>query len=108
MTKKAIYQRKPPDHGTDAGYQWHRRHKVPVCDPCRMAHNGYTAAQHRSLEADRKSGQAPHKEEHVAIPLSTFAELYWTASARALRQLDEAFGRDKVDEMIKRADTLCP
>jgi hypothetical protein len=25
-------------HGTDKGYQAHRRHGIPVCDPCREAH----------------------------------------------------------------------
>lgn len=25
-------------HGTDAGYQTHRRHRIPMCDPCREAH----------------------------------------------------------------------
>jgi len=25
-------------HGTDKGYQQHRRFKVPVCDSCRNAH----------------------------------------------------------------------
>lgn len=25
-------------HGTDKGYQQHRRFKVPICDACRLAH----------------------------------------------------------------------
>lgn len=25
-------------HGTDRGYQAHRRHRIPMCDPCRDAH----------------------------------------------------------------------
>ena len=26
------------EHGTDRGYQQHRRYKLPVCDDCRAAH----------------------------------------------------------------------
>ena len=26
------------DHGTDKGYQQHRRYGIPVCDECREAH----------------------------------------------------------------------
>ena len=26
------------EHGTDRGYQQHRRYRVPVCDECRAAH----------------------------------------------------------------------
>lgn len=29
---------KPIDHGTDAGYNAHRRRGVPMCDECRDAH----------------------------------------------------------------------
>ena len=25
-------------HGTDRGYQTHRRHRIPMCDDCRTAH----------------------------------------------------------------------
>lgn len=32
------------EHGTYAGYQWHRRVDVPLCDPCREANRQYQAA----------------------------------------------------------------
>jgi hypothetical protein len=109
VTRKASYQRKEPDHGTPAGYQWHRRHKVPPCDPCRVAHNEYTAEQHRNrYRSLPKRAKVNRKTEVVRIPLDVFAEMYWTASPKALRMLDREFGRTQVDEMIKRADEICP
>lgn len=40
----------------------------------------------------------------VEIPITVFAEMYWTASDKAINQLDEIFGRMKVDQLIKIAD----
>ena len=30
-------------HGTNNGWQAHRRHRIPMCDPCRLAHAQYNA-----------------------------------------------------------------
>ena len=30
-------------HGTNNGWQAHRRHRIPVCDACRLAHAQYNA-----------------------------------------------------------------
>jgi hypothetical protein len=40
----------------------------------------------------------------IPIPPKIFAELYWTATDSAINQLDELFGRERVDEIIKIAD----
>ena len=34
-------------HGTNNGWQAHRRHRIPVCDPCRLAHAQYNADSRR-------------------------------------------------------------
>lgn len=33
--------RSRPEHGTVAGYGWHRRHREQPCDACRTAHNAW-------------------------------------------------------------------
>ena len=34
-------------HGTNNGWQAHRRHRIPMCDPCRLAHAQYNADSRR-------------------------------------------------------------
>lgn len=39
MRARGRIRKGPPEHGTIAGYGWHRRHDEPPCDDCRIAHN---------------------------------------------------------------------
>lgn len=95
----------PPESicGTERGYNRHIRLKEKTCQPCRDAH----AAENRRKRAENPppSTRKP-KPFRVKIPLALFAELYWTASPKALIMLDDHFGSEKVDELIKRAEDL--
>jgi hypothetical protein len=40
------------NHGTQAGYQAHRRIDEDACDACRIAHNAYKSAYRRARRGD--------------------------------------------------------
>jgi len=87
--------------GTDSGYHRHIRRREQTCDACKEAH----AKKKRELNKVKPQVRKP-KPFRVSMPPEIFAELYWTASSKALLMLDEHFGAERVDEMIKKAEEL--
>lgn len=94
----------PIEHGTNAGYNAHYRHKTEACRECKDAHALYVRAR-RKRQSDspiRRRGS-----RMVRLSLELFVDLYWTASPKALAMLDEQFGERKVDKLIKQAEENC-
>lgn len=96
----------PEQCGTNQGYNRHVAAREPACRECKDAHTYYERERRRS----RGESSAPdHKAVRrmrtlVKLPVELFAELYWTASPKALDALDELLGPEKVDKLIKQAD----
>lgn len=69
-----LYVAKPPTflklpaHGTYLGSQWHYRHKVPMCEPCREAFRIFKAAEKRAAnEAYRERQQEAKSKRQRAL-----------------------------------------
>ncbi|WP_143549005.1 hypothetical protein [Rhodococcus sp. ACS1] len=83
--------RKPIAHGTNNGYQQHKKHKTEVCVACRMAHNAYNAERRRLNREENPS---------VTIPIALLDKIYWQASPEVLAALDQHFGAKKLDALL--------
>lgn len=99
------------EHGTDRGYGRHRQLKVPTCKACRAAH--------AEVERQRKAAKTPEQRQaaldkeketraknlrygRVQVPLEIFVNLWFTADQNTLEQMDNHFGRERIDNWIKK------
>lgn len=97
-------ERELSPHGTNARYETHRRRGEPPCDACKDAH----ALMGRKERQARNPARPVQRRRPRRVILSPqlFAELYWTASPKALEMLDAHLGADEVDRLIKLAEEM--
>lgn len=69
---------KPIRHGTNAGYQQHRRRSIPPCEPCREARNAYDTRRRRE-----RGTPARIAGPYTSIPTAALGELYLNATLTA-------------------------
>lgn len=67
-----------PLHGTQKGYQWHHRHGVPVCEPCREANNAYQ----RLTKTPAPHCRVCKQEIEAVLPVGVFGEWMHTETRR--------------------------
>lgn len=77
---------RPNEHGTNAGYERHRKAGEKPCDDCRRAHNAYTVAWRR-----QNSGNPEYQ---------AMRNRYDNARARALSRLRQAH-LDEYDKYLR-------
>lgn len=76
------------EHGTNAGYQAHRKLGEDACDPCRAAARAYQAAyraahrERRAHNATRNAARGRAMRRLVARHPEEFRELYEKEKAR--------------------------
>lgn len=91
-------------HGTDYGYEQHRKLKTPTCKACRAAH---AAAARRTREnpkvkdRERQLSGKRLRYGRVQLPLDLFVQLWYTADKKTLEAMDDEFGKERVDKWIK-------
>jgi len=66
-----------PEHGSYAGYQWHRKNGEPPCDECVLANSSYQTAWRRN-----------NPDKHAAQQRTQYARI------RALRKLAKLHPED--------------
>lgn len=82
-------------HGTYAGSQWHKRKKVPACEPCKAANRKYSAAHRKQrikAEKLRKANEEVRLSAHRRL-----AAKYPHEYKELLRQEKEKFLAEKAD-----------
>lgn len=101
---------KPIRHGTENGYNQHRRRGQEACDSCKKAKSEYSWARHKE-NMERKGTpikSLPNRTRKpvstVQMPIKLFAALYWTADAHTLAALDAHFGEKRIDTLIKKSE----
>lgn len=93
-----------PQCGTEQGYSRHLRLKEPTCAACKNAHAIKGRISRGSVSDKPIKRRRVFSHDTVRVPLEIFAELYWTASQRAIDMLDEQLGMDTIDRIIKEHD----
>lgn len=91
-------------HGTNARYETHRRRGEPPCDACKDAHARMGRVKRQTQDSAKPFRRRPQRRVILSPPL--FAELYWTASPKALEMLDAHLGADEVDRLIKLSEEM--
>lgn len=98
-------------HGTNSGYERHRTLKIPTCKECRAAHaemerQRRAAKTPEALEAERAKAKLARAKRlrygRIQVPLDIFVNLWFTADQNTLEQMDNYFGRDRIDSWIKK------
>lgn len=91
-------------HGTNARYETHRRRGETPCDACKDAHALMSRKERQARNPARPVQR--RRPRRVILSPQLFAELYWTASPKALEMLDAHLGPDEVDRLIKLAEEM--
>lgn len=101
---------KPINHGTEGGYNQHRRRGEDACDDCKKAKSDYSWAMHKAnmerkgIPISQRQRRAGPRADTISVPIKLFAALYWTADTHTLAALDQHFGEDRIDTVIKKSE----
>lgn len=90
---------KPVEHGTERGYQQHRRQKEDACEACKSAWSARMAADRRRRKDEMKS------PKRISIPTKLLAAMYWAiADKETLAFMDDEIGKDLLDQIVQQHD----
>lgn len=80
----------PIKHGTTAGAALHKKRKIPLCDPCRLARNEY------ELQRNREAQEREDREREEAL-------IKGRVLTRMALAYPQVFERIKREELNKRS-----
>ena len=74
----------PIDHGTTAGAALHKKRKIPLCEPCRIARNAYEQERNEAIRLQRQ--EAVESALIRGRVLTRMAKAYPQVYARFMRE----------------------
>jgi hypothetical protein len=86
----------PREHGTDRGFEQHRRRGEPACDPCKKAHSVRVTEWRRNHRRD-------DARPRTIIPTELLGKLYLTADPKVQEETELTVRSDTLNRAIRYA-----